>query len=170
MNTQGDSRSRQATAVRGKTNMRSQPDALLTVWDLVTCIHVDLVPDVFRAGIVFFKAVGKLWARRFYRRLCSRGNIVFCNPQCANLWLSVTHAESDISDVDPSVRSLQAGSDPGGKNDATQFVRKAVKQYAAETGCRPRRRIDQKPDRGRVGSARHVCCCDRDLVSVRSGL
>ena len=65
MNTQGDSRSRQATAVRGKTNIGSQPDALLTVWDLVTCIHVDLVPDVFRAGIVFFKAVGKLWARRF---------------------------------------------------------------------------------------------------------
>src|SRR5258707_1607500 len=103
MNTEGDSRSRQATAVRGKTKMRSQPDALLTVWDLVTCIHVDLVPDVFRAGIVFFKAVGKLWARRFYRRLCSPGNILFCNPQCANLRLSVSHAQSATSDVDPSV-------------------------------------------------------------------
>jgi hypothetical protein len=22
-----------------------------------------------------------LWARRFYRRLCSGGNIVFCHPQ-----------------------------------------------------------------------------------------
>ena len=60
------------------------------------------------------------------------------------------------------VRSLCAGSDPGGKYDATQFVRKAVERYAAETGCRTRRRIDQEPNRGRAGSARDVRRCDRD--------
>ena len=56
----------------------------------------------------------------------------------------------------------------GGKYDATQFVRKAVKQYAAETGCRTRRRIHQEPDRGRTGSARDVCRCDRDRQLSRS--
>ena len=105
MNTQGGSKPRQATAVRGKTNIGSQPDAWLTVWESVSCIHVDLVPEVSTAGIILCKTVGKLWPRRSYLRLCSRGNIVFCNPQCANCSLSVTYTESAISDVAPCVRS-----------------------------------------------------------------
>lgn len=65
MNTQGRSRLRHTTAVKGKTNIGSQPHTLSMVWDSVRRIHVDLLPDVFQAGIVFFKAVGELWPRRF---------------------------------------------------------------------------------------------------------
>ena len=107
------------------------------------------------------------------RRSCSRQD--WLNPDCGCAstmcfaihslrasGLLVTRAKSVSSAMAALVRSPLAGSDPGGKYDATQFVRKAVKQYAAETGCRTRRWIDQEPNRGRAGSARHVCRRDRD--------
>jgi len=45
MNTQGGSRLRQATAVKGKTEAGSQPR---TLWKVVSRIHIDLYQMSFR--------------------------------------------------------------------------------------------------------------------------
>ena len=67
---------------------------------------------------------------------------------------------SAFCDGYPRAISL-AGGNTGEEYDATQFVRKSINQSAEEVSDRRRGRLDQEPDCGRAGSARHVCRRDR---------